>query len=81
MPSNWTKPLDTTLTGTSTSDQSGPGSNGNEGVILLEPHRQVQCSGFANNLTWEIQLVNTYNNNNNNNNNHDQAYWESKKNQ
>ena len=41
--STW--PLDRTLSGATTPDQSGPGSNGNEGVLcirqtlaLLEPH-------------------------------------------
>ena len=40
--------MDGTLTGTTTLSQSGPGSNGNEGVVhipqtpRLKPHHQIQ---------------------------------------
>ena len=41
-------PIDRTLSGATTQDQSGPGSNGNEGYsvfpkapALLEPHHQI----------------------------------------
>ena len=42
-----------TLTGTTTPNQNGPESNGNEGLLSnpeLEPHYQMHSSGFTQDL-------------------------------